>query len=52
MDIKQSTQGIYVIEVNDNPNMEAGVEDAVLKERLYHTLLGEFIARLDRRRLA
>lgn len=52
VDIKQSAQGIYVIEVNDNPNMEAGVEDAVLKERLYHILLGEFITRLDRRRLA
>ncbi|MGH8402050.1 MAG: ATP-grasp domain-containing protein, partial [Gammaproteobacteria bacterium] len=52
VDIKQNDKGIYVIEVNDNPNMEAGVEDAILKERLYHAVLGEFITRLDKRRPA
>ncbi|MGH8280549.1 MAG: RimK family protein [Gammaproteobacteria bacterium] len=52
VDVKQNDKGIYVIEVNDNPNMEAGVEDAILKERLYHAVLGEFITRLDKRRPA
>ncbi|MGB9430384.1 MAG: RimK family protein [Gammaproteobacteria bacterium] len=52
VDLKQNERGIYVIEVNDNPNIEAGVEDAVLKEGLYRTLLGEFVTRLDQRRPA
>ena len=25
----------YVIEVNDNPSVEAGVEDGILKDELY-----------------
>ena len=50
VDIKQNDKGVYLIEVNDNPNIEAGVEDAVLKDELYRIILGEFIARLDRRR--
>ena len=52
VDIKQNDKGIYVIEINDNPNIESGVEDAVLKDELYRTILREFIARLGRRRSA
>ena len=50
VDLKQGQQGVYVIEVNDNPNIDAGVEDAVLKERLYRTIMAEFVRRLDARR--
>jgi glutathione synthase/RimK-type ligase-like ATP-grasp enzyme len=39
-----------VIEVNDNPNLDAGVEDRVLGEDLYRQVIGEFVERLDRRR--
>ena len=32
VDLKQTAKGVVVIEVNDNPNVDQGVEDAVLKE--------------------
>lgn len=49
VDLKQGPKGIYVIEINDNPSIEAGVEDGVLKDRLYLMIMGEFIRRLDLR---
>ncbi|HEX5340619.1 MAG TPA: RimK family protein [Gammaproteobacteria bacterium] len=52
VDLKQNDKGIYVIEVNDNPNIESGVEDGVLKDELYLAILREFLARLDRKRPA
>ncbi|MDT8387114.1 MAG: RimK family protein [Thiogranum sp.] len=50
VDVKQNETGVFVIEVNDNPNLEAGVEDACLRQSLYETILKEFIRRLDTRR--
>ncbi|HDP89593.1 MAG TPA: ATP-grasp domain-containing protein [Thioalkalivibrio sp.] len=49
VDVKETERGVMVIEVNDNPNLEAGVEDAVLKDELYRRLVGEFVRRLDAR---
>jgi glutathione synthase/RimK-type ligase-like ATP-grasp enzyme len=40
----------YVIEVNDNPNIDAGVEDLVLKDELYHRIMRGFLRRLDEHR--
>jgi glutathione synthase/RimK-type ligase-like ATP-grasp enzyme len=40
-----------VIEVNDNPSIEAGVEDAVLQSELYKTVIEDFVWRLDRKRV-
>lgn len=48
VDLKQTEKGVFVIEVNDNPNIDMGVEDLVLKDRLYETIIGEFVRRLDR----
>ncbi|MGD8940322.1 MAG: RimK family alpha-L-glutamate ligase, partial [Gammaproteobacteria bacterium] len=47
VDLKADDNGVYVIEVNDNPNLDAGVEDAVLKDQLYDRVIGEFVRRLD-----
>lgn len=49
VDLKQSDKGVYVIEVNDNPNLESGVEDIVLKDQLYQTIMTEFLRRLELR---
>jgi len=38
---------VFVIEVNDNPNLEAGVEDGCLKGELYEHILADFIRRID-----
>ncbi|WP_018141788.1 RimK family protein [Thioalkalivibrio sp. ALJ7] len=47
VDLKQTAHGVVVIEVNDNPNLDAGIEDAVLGERLYQRILEDLIRRLD-----
>ncbi len=50
VDLKQRGDDVYVIEVNDNPNIDTGVEDAVLKDELYRLVMGEFLRRLDLQR--
>ncbi len=49
VDVKQNKDGVYVIEVNDNPNLEAGVEDSYLKDELYSLIIRDFVRRLDSR---
>ena len=48
VDLKQTPQGVVVIEVNDNPNLEHGVEDAAEKEAVWIRLTQWFIDRLER----
>ena len=50
VDLKQVGQKCYVIEVNDNPNIDAGVEDAVLKDALYREIMGIFLKRIETRK--
>lgn len=50
VDLKQTEDGaVFVIEVNDNPNIDSGVEDKILGDGLYQTVLGEFMRRIERR---
>jgi glutathione synthase/RimK-type ligase-like ATP-grasp enzyme len=49
VDIKESNGSVYVIEVNDNPNIDAGVEDQVLGNTLYRTIISDFINRIEQR---
>ncbi len=51
VDLKQSGERVVVIEVNDNPNVDAGVEDVYLGEDLYRRIMSEFLRRLERKRL-
>jgi glutathione synthase/RimK-type ligase-like ATP-grasp enzyme len=51
VDIKASDKRLAVIEVNDNPNIDAGIEDAYLGEDLYRRVMQEFLRRLEHRRL-
>ncbi|MCB1382006.1 MAG: RimK family protein [Notoacmeibacter sp.] len=48
VDLKQTPQGVVVIEVNDNPNLEHGVEDAAEKDTVWIRLTQWFIDRLER----
>jgi glutathione synthase/RimK-type ligase-like ATP-grasp enzyme len=48
VDMKMTAKGPVVIEVNDNPNIDVGIEDGVLGESLYRMVLQVFIERLDR----
>ena len=47
VDLKQNDSGVYVIEINDNPNIDAGVEDQRLGDGLYDAVMAEFISRMD-----
>jgi glutathione synthase/RimK-type ligase-like ATP-grasp enzyme len=47
VDLKQSGKRFYVMEVNDNPNVDAGMEDAVLKDQLYLTIMSGFLRRIE-----
>ena len=49
VDVKETDAGFVVMEVNDNPNVDAGYEDAVLGERLYTAVMDWFRQRLDAR---
>lgn len=51
VDIKQVNNHCYVIEVNDNPNVDAGNEDGVLKDALYREIMGSFVRRIEARKL-
>ena len=50
VDLKQSGDKVVVIEVNDNPNLDAGIEDAYLQDDLYSLVLEEFVRRLELKR--
>lgn len=50
VDIKQFGSKVMVIEVNDNPSIDSGVEDLYLKDDLYRVILEEFVRRLERKR--
>lgn len=49
VDVKETENGAFVVEINDNPNIDAGLEDAVLKDDLYRAILGELVERLEKR---
>jgi len=50
VDVKESNGKFYVIEVNDNPNIDSKFEDAVLKDDLYRRIMGVFLQRIERRK--
>lgn len=49
VDLKQSGNRVYVIEVNDNPSIDSGVEDKYLGKELYQLIMQEFATRLEQR---
>jgi glutathione synthase/RimK-type ligase-like ATP-grasp enzyme len=49
VDIKEVGSQCYVIEVNDNPNIDAGNEDGILGDALYREVLGVFMRRIRER---
>ncbi len=48
VDLKETKDGIFVIEVNDNPNLDHGVEDSGEKDEVWVRLTQWFLDRLDR----
>ena len=50
VDLKQVEDRCYLIEVNCNPNLDAGNEDQVLGDALYREILGVFARRIAERK--
>ncbi|HSS63797.1 MAG TPA: RimK family protein [Gammaproteobacteria bacterium] len=48
VDIKQTDHDVMVIEINDNPSIDAGIEDAVLGDGLYAAIIDELVARIEK----
>jgi glutathione synthase/RimK-type ligase-like ATP-grasp enzyme len=49
VDLKEVSGKVYMIEVNDNPNIDAGFEDALLGDELYLRVMRTFFARVTAR---
>jgi glutathione synthase/RimK-type ligase-like ATP-grasp enzyme len=50
VDVKQTGDKFCVIEVNDNPNIDAGVEDQVLRDELYRRIMSVFLSRIQQKK--
>jgi len=49
VDVKEKDGKGYVIEVNDNPNIDSGVEDKYLGDELYRLIMSELLRRMENR---
>ena len=47
VDLKFVDDKVYVIEVNDNPNIDVGVEDEILGDELYSLIIDSLINRIE-----
>lgn len=47
VDLKETKDGVYVIEVNDNPSIDSGVEDGYLGDALYRKIMQHFITLIE-----
>jgi glutathione synthase/RimK-type ligase-like ATP-grasp enzyme len=49
IDLKENERGVFVIEVNDNPNVDHEDEGAVLKDELWRRIIKWYSDRLEKR---
>lgn len=47
VDIKELNGKPAIIEINDNPNVDAGYEDRVLGQELYDRIIGTMLERVE-----
>lgn len=50
VDIKETEDACYVIEINDNPSIDAGVEDQVLQDELYLKIMMGMLQRVEQQK--
>jgi glutathione synthase/RimK-type ligase-like ATP-grasp enzyme len=49
VDLKTRDERVYVVEINDNPNVDAGYEDKIQGRDVYRRIMASFLARLEAR---
>lgn len=47
VDIKETEKSCYIIEINDNPSIDHGVEDKVLQDELYFKIMSGILSRVE-----
>jgi glutathione synthase/RimK-type ligase-like ATP-grasp enzyme len=47
IDLKEIKNEVLVIEINDNPNIDTSVEDAIYKDKIYQDIFNAFLSRLE-----
>ena len=51
VDLKEDYAGnVYVVEINDNPNIDDGIEDLVLGQKLYDIIVEWFIQKIEKKK--
>lgn len=50
VDLKYAHGKAYIIEVNDNPSIDSGYEDRILKNELYDSIMRVFAARVQKKK--
>jgi glutathione synthase/RimK-type ligase-like ATP-grasp enzyme len=50
VDLKERDGKAFVIEINDNPNIDANVEDAIAGMDLYHNIINDFVKRIEEKK--
>ena len=50
VDLKQIGNKVYVIEINDNPNLDSGIEDSILQDELYDRVMDVFLRRIEKQK--
>jgi glutathione synthase/RimK-type ligase-like ATP-grasp enzyme len=51
VDVKQAGSRCLIIEINDNPNVDHGNEDAIIQGALYREVMKVFLRRIEARKL-
>jgi glutathione synthase/RimK-type ligase-like ATP-grasp enzyme len=49
VDLKETDAGVFIIEINDNPNLDHGMEDRAAGDAVYVALLDRFVALFEQR---
>ncbi len=51
VDLKESADGqVYIVEINDNPNIDYGIEDKIEKDSLYEKVIKSFVNRVEKQK--
>jgi len=50
VDIKQKGNKVYIIEINDNPSLDAGIEDKCIGDDLYRKVLSSLLRRIEQKK--
>lgn len=50
VDIKELNGQCYVIEVNDNPSIDAGIEDSIIQDELYLKIMAGILSEVEKKK--